>query len=167
MSRTFPTPVDPFGWGIVISVDPRVFSTLTAWSGANRGIFVRTMNGGPVSKIGFEVGTPSGNICVAAYANTGVGLSAAPTGTPLASSGAVACPSAGLAQVSLASPVSLAPGDWLFLSCNNATATFARSAPATGAFNVGTAYRQDGAHPAPTVGTLAATSTIPILIGIA
>ena len=44
--------------------------------------------------------------------------------------------------------------------------TFSRTTPSTSAFNGGTAYRQDSAHPAPTVGTLAATAYIPMLIGI-
>lgn len=167
MARTQPSALDPIAWGLVVAVDPRVSQALAVWPGANRGIFLRTMNGGTITKVGFEVGTASGNISVAAYANTGTGLAAAPTGAPLSTSGAVACPATGLAQVALAAAVTIGPGDWLFLSCDNATATFSRCTPSTGAFNGGTAARQDSAHPAPTVGTLAATSYIPMLIGIA
>lgn len=166
MARTRPTPTDPFGWGLIICVDPRVSQSLAVSTGANRGFFLRTMNGGVITKVGFEVGTASGNISVAAYANTGTGLTAAPTGAPLSTSGAVACPATGLAQVALAAAVSLTPGDWLFLSCDNATATFSRTSVVSSAFNGGTAYRQDSAHPAPTVGTLAATGYMPMLIGI-
>lgn len=167
MARTQPTLNDPIAWGLVVTVDPRVSQAAAVWPGANRGIYLRTMNGGTISKVAFEVGTASGNISVAAYANTGTGLTAAPTGAPLSTSGAVACPATGLAQVSLAATVTIGPGDWLFLSCDNTTATFARCTPLSGAFNGGTAARQDSAHPAPTVGTLAATSYIPILVGVA
>lgn len=167
MARTAPTPNDPFGWGIVITCDPRMGQAAAAvWPGANRGIYLRTMNGGPVSAIGFEVGVQSGNVSVAAFANTGVGKLAVPS-TRLATSGTVACPASGYAEVALGATVNLAPGDWLFLSCDNTTASFARYAPLSAAFNAGTAYRQDTAHPAPSpAGTLAATSSIPILVGV-
>lgn len=166
MPRTAPTPTDPFAWGMVITIDPRISAAAQVWSGANRGIYARTINGGLVSAIGFEVGVSSGNISVAAYANSGVGRLAVPT-TRLATSGAVPCPATGYGEVALGSTVNLAPGDWLFLSCDNATATFLRHSPSM-VFNAGTALRQDTAHPAPSpAGTLAATAMVPILIGVA
>lgn len=152
-------------WGMVLTVDPRSNQTYVAWPGANRGIYVRVVNGGPISKVAFDVGVSSGNISVAAYRNTGVGKAAVPTGAPLATSGAVACPASGLGEINLDATVHLNAGDWLFLSCDNTTATVARNAPISTVFNAGTAYRQDSAHPAPTVGTVAATSSIPVLIG--
>ncbi len=167
MARTPPTLHDPFGWGIVMPWDFRAFAyTAGVFGGANRGIFVRTMSGGTISKVRIQVGVQSGNISAAAYASTGSGLAAAPIGSPLASSGAIACPAPGKQDVALGASIAIAAGDWLFLSCDNTTATFDRLAAATATWFDGLAWRQDSAHPAPAVGTLAATSYIPLLIGV-
>lgn len=168
MTRTAPTVQDPFGLGLVLTVAGFApGSAVQAFGSANRCLFVRTLNGGTISKVRIEVGTSSGNISVAAYQNTGVGVLATPTGAPLSTSGAVACPASGAADVALGAAVSLAPGDWLALSCDNITATFRELSMTTAAIYGGLACRQDTAHPAPTVGTLAVTSIIPILLGIA
>lgn len=165
MARTAPSEQDPFALGMVLTIDPRFTYSLGAWPGANRGIFIRTLNGGLISKIAVDIGVSSGNLSVAAYENTGVGRLAVPTGAPLASSGVVASPGTGLQEIGLGSSVNLAPGDWLFLACDNTTATFGRHIYATAAFNPGLAARQDSAVPAPIVATLAATSYVPILLG--
>lgn len=153
--------------GIVRTIDPRISWAAATWSGANRGIFVRTIDGGAISKIAIQVGTASGNISLAAYRSTGRGLSAVPTGAPLATTGAIACPAAGFQQISLGTTIQLAPGDWLFMSCDNATATFARHNLPTAGIEAAFLFRQDSAHPAPTVGTLAASTYAPILVGVA
>ena len=143
-------------------------STLQPWAGVNRGVFVRIDRGGSVSKVRIEVGTSSGNISVAAYRNSGVGISSVPSGAPLASSGAVTCPATGIADVLLGSTVYLNDGDWLFLSCDNTSATFRGVGNATqGLFSGSGLYaRQDSAHPAPTVSTLGAAAMVPILVGL-
>lgn len=152
--------------GPVITVDPRIGATYAATS-ANRCLFTRVTQGGTISKIGVEIGTASGNISAAVYANTGTGRAAAPTGAPLATSGAVACPASGYAEVALGASVAVAAGDWLALTVDNATVTFLRHGhPAGTALLNGWAYRQDTAHPAPTVGALGVTGNVPVLIGV-
>lgn len=168
MPRNAPTAQDPFGFGgLVLPVVNFGGTSVTAWPGANRGLFTRVLNGGSISKVRMEVGTASGNISVAAYASNGTGADALPSGAPLASSGAVACPASGRADVALGSTVSLAPGDWLFLSCDNTTATFRALGLTTAVLWPGIVSRQDSAHPAPTVGAQAVTSYCPVLIGVA
>lgn len=159
--------VDPYGWGIVLVGDPRIGGGNAVFTGANRGMYARVVSGGSISKVALEVAVSSGNISVAAYQNSGTGRSSVP-GTRLATSGAVACPGTGYQEVSLGATITVAAGDWLFLSCDNTTASFNRWSNASGsALNNGMTFRQDSAHPAPsTVGTLAATSYVPILIGV-
>lgn len=126
---------------------------------ANQGVYMRVRDGGLITKIGLEVVSASGNISVAAYRNTGVGRDAVP-GAQLATSGAVACPTAGYSEVALGGPALLWPGDWLAFSVDNGTATF-RAIITSGA-NVdlakGRAFAQSTAHPLPsTPSSLAAT----------
>jgi hypothetical protein len=77
-----------------------------------------------ISHWSFVVAVSSGNISVGAYTNGGSGASRQPTGGQLATSGAVACPAAGLVTVSLGSTITPALGDWAAISCDNTTATF-------------------------------------------
>jgi hypothetical protein len=159
---------NPLSFGMVFTIDPRYGFQTAAWPGANRGIYSRVIGGGSISKVGIEVGVQSGNISVAVYRSTGVGVNATPAGAPAQSSGAVACPATGFQEVSLGAAVVVNPGDWLFMSCDNTTATFGRHANTIAALGLtkGFVCRQDTAHPAPTVGTLAATSYCPVLVGI-
>ena len=93
---------------------------------ANYTHYYRVVEGGTISKIRLHVQTQSGNICVAAYHtadNGGRGLSAKPR-FRLATSGSVACPAAGSADVSLGSSVTLVPGDWIAIAADNVTAKF-------------------------------------------
>lgn len=162
------TLINPDGLGIVYGTDPRYPGGVTVWPGANRGLYVRTINGGTITKIGLEVGVQSGNISVAVYRNSGSGRSAVPSGAPAITSGAVACPASGYAEVSLGGSVVVNPGDWLFLSCDNTTASFQRHTTTSGtALQSGFVTRQDSAHPAPTVGTLTVTAYTPCLLGVA
>lgn len=164
---------DPFRLGIVLTVDPRVSNAVATWPSANRALYVRCLSGGRISKVGIEVGTQSGNISVAAYRNSGSGTAAVP-GTRLATSGAVACPAASagtLTEVALDAAVNLSPGDWLGMSCDNTTATFARTTPNSSTLNgVGLAHRQGTAHPLPSTPAVdtgpVGTGYIPLLLGI-
>jgi hypothetical protein len=152
------------GLGLVFGPDPRSASGGAVWPAADRGIYVRVVNAATITKVGIEVAVQSGNVSVAVYRNTGTGPAAAPTGAPVASSGAVACPAVGFQEVALGASVVVAVGDWLFLSCDNGTASFLRHS--TGVSQAyGLAHRQATAHPAPTVGALLATSYVPVLMG--
>lgn len=158
---------DPVGIGIVYTIDPRHNTAVNAFTTANRAIYTRAIGGGTITKIGLEVGTASGNISVAVYRNSGSGRSAVPSGSVVLSSGAVACPATGYQEVSLGGSVVVNPGDWLCLTCDNTTATFARATCTATAIQSGFLYRQDTAHPAPgTVGTLAVSGISPVLIGV-
>jgi peptidoglycan/xylan/chitin deacetylase (PgdA/CDA1 family) len=163
---------DPSTWGFPYTVPPHLTrgTDSSPVPAANGGIYLRCLGGGTISKIGLRVVTSSGNISVAAYQNSGTGRAAVP-GTRLATSGAVACPVAGYAEISLGATITVAPGDWLFLSADNTTAAFG-----SGLVNavdtdlaLGVAFRQGTAHPAPSpVGSLVALIGRPIvLVGVA
>lgn len=101
------------------------FSTANITVGnANSCRFYRVVEGGTISKVRLSIGVSSGNICVAAYTNSGVGQAAAPTGGRLATSGSVASPGTGIQDVSLGASVVVAPGDWIAVGADNATVTF-------------------------------------------
>lgn len=110
-------------FGIVRTIVPQTSTGLVTIGSANTSRFFRVIEGGSVSSVRINVGVQSGNIAVAAYSNTGSGLTAAP-GTRLATSGSVACPAVGIADVSLGATITLAVGDWLAIGADNATATF-------------------------------------------
>lgn len=95
----------------------------------NRAFYARFLEGQSqlVSKIGLLVVTAAGNIDVGVYANTGTGRNARP-GSRLASSGSVACPVAGYAEVPLSASVLVAPGDWIGLAGDTATTSIRRLA---------------------------------------
>lgn len=116
---------DPFGWGLVMTETALGGTPSTrVWDTANRAYFWRLIGAATITKIGVRVGVSSGNISLAVYRNTGVGRAAAP-GTQLATTGAIACPPAGVdTNVPLGSTVVLQPGDWVGMSCDNTTASF-------------------------------------------
>jgi hypothetical protein len=120
-------------FGLIYTVDPALCTTLSGITTANRGVYGRVVGSGSVSKIGLEIGASSGNICVAVYRNTGTGRTSAP-GTRLATSGSVACPSTGFAEVALGATVDVQQGDWFYIGADNTTATF-RVVHTTGAAN--------------------------------
>ena len=140
------------------TIDPAHATNLAAFGGANRGAWVRLYGPDDPSCPGLYlyVGTSSGNISVAVYANNGSrGTAARPTGAPKATSGAVACPTAGaISLVSFTAPTEIVQGDWAFLSCDNTTATFAKSAMTFP--GAGKSYLAATSHPAPTVPSLTA-----------
>ena len=144
---------DPRGLGIVHTASVPI-ATPQPMPIANRGVYMRCDTGGTITSIAIDVGTQSGNICVAVFANSGVGRAAVPAARK-ATSGAVACPAPGYAEVSLGGSVVVDPGDWLFLSVDNTTATiYAMSSLShTNAIVAGFSYYQDTAHPAPASAT--------------
>lgn len=161
--------MDSLGLGVAMTLDPRIGFTAAVWPVANRGVYSRLVTGSFISKIAIEVTTASGNISLAVYRNSGVGMAAVPA-AQIATTGAVACPAAStggvLREVALIAPVRAAKGDWLFMSCDNGTATFTRATTSLSTWNGAFAYRQDAAHPAPSpAGTLAATTYVPLMQG--
>lgn len=103
-----------------------------------------------ISKLAVNIGTSSGNICLAVYSNTGTGTAARPAALK-ATTGSVVCPAAGEAVVALTAPVLVQPGDWFALAADNATATFARnSVPSMTTAGLAFTCQQTSAFPCPT-----------------
>lgn len=120
---------DPLGWGFPLSADPAAdvgAATPNAW-----GWFLRTLGAGTITKMAVKVGTSSGNIDLGVLAPSGSGRSAVP-GTLRGSSGMVACPAAGYAEVNLTGSVAVAAGDFLAVASSDATATISTSLNAYG-----------------------------------
>lgn len=115
--------LDPLGLGFPVTMDPINATSATDLGAVNRTNYYRVIGGGDISKVGLQVTTSSGNICVAVYRASGTGRGAVP-GAQLASSGSVPCPAAGYAEVALGKTVTVAPGDFLAVSADNTTAQF-------------------------------------------
>jgi hypothetical protein len=147
--------------------DPRENSATAAFATANHCHYNRVYHGGVISSVRLRVGTSSGNIGVAVYDTTGSGVSAAP-GTRVATSGSVACPASGLADVSLGGSVTLGHGThWFALSCSNTTATFAHIGTIPSGWTNGVNAAQATAHPPPATATPGAIASFyHILIGV-
>jgi hypothetical protein len=150
------------------TIDPRVGGIANAAATANR-LDLQRVFGGPlrISKLLINVGTASGNICLAVYSNTGTGTAARPDQL-LGTTGSVACPAAGVAQVPLVAPVTVQPGMWFGIVSDNATATFARTlggaySPLTEPFSC----RMTGTFPAPaTLSGLTANASVWLIGGV-
>jgi hypothetical protein len=160
---------DPLGLGYVATTTAFVFTGAQTWQTANDARFVRVLAGGTISKVGLQVEVSSGNISVGVFRKTGAGRTAGP-GSRVATSGAVACPAVGYAEVSLGASVDVEPGDYLALSCDNTTASFMSTNPGVSRdvhrpfFHV-----QSNAHPVPSAasGTFGSISKMPLLVGVA
>ena len=161
---------DPLGWGFPVSVDPVLATAVQAWPAANRALYFRTIGGGTITGIGLYVGTSSGNIAVGVFSPSGDGRSAVPAARK-ATSGSVACPATGYSSVSLGGSVTVEPGDFLALVCDNTTASFLafwNNAVASDIY-AGRSYQQNTAMPLPaTAGSLTAVnSRVYLLVGVA
>lgn len=169
-SGTYATADDPLSFGI-----PHTHHPLNAFEagtvGANVAYYLRVKGGGTISSIGLETVTASGNIMVAAYTNSGSGRNARPTGGQLSVSASTAA-SAGYQEVALGSSVELNSGDWLALSCDNATATFRcvkNGSVVPTALVHGFQYQQSSAFPLPATPSSLALSHARgfVLLGVA
>lgn len=101
-----------FGGWMLPQTFPGLAVTGTSYAlGANLQRFFRVFGSGVITKIGIYVGTENGNLAVAVYNNSGVGRSATPS-TRKGTSGSVACPSAGYAEVALTASTTVSDGDW-------------------------------------------------------
>lgn len=147
--------------GVARTVDARYATSLAAFGSSNRTTYVRAEGFATnVSSIVIYVGTSSGNISVAVYGNNdSEGTAARPSGARKATSGAIACPTgSAFTAVSITPTISIAAGDWIAISADNTTATFARSALTFS--GGGISYVENSAHPAPaSVGSLIAAGS--------
>jgi hypothetical protein len=139
-------------WGFPYVIRPdmsNAASVTTVPEGANRGVYHRLIDGATVTKIFYHVGTASGNISVAFFANSGVGRASVP-GARSSTSGAIPCPASGYVETTVPS-VAVAHGDWVGLSADNTTATFVASVSGTQDMLLGKGanFRQASAHPLP------------------
>ena len=162
---------DPLGWGFPCTVPPGLFQTAMSVPVANDGYYLRSLGGGPITKIGLRVTAQSGNICLAVYAGTGAGRGRVPSGNPLQTTGSIACPAVGYVEVALPASVTMTGDHFFYIGADNTTATF-RTADAGGSqddIGKGTRYRQATGFPAPSpVGALSAYSGRSIvLVGVA
>lgn len=121
-----------------------------AYPTANQAQYYRVWGRGRISKIAVHVGVQSGNLCVAVYRNKNTGNSAVPD-VQLATSGSVACPAPGYAEIALGSTVEVEPGDWIGLSADNTTVTLSEAfgGGQTSNLGAGQRYTQAAAHPLP------------------
>lgn len=136
------------------TADPRALSA-TQTLNADQAVYMRARGRGLISKIGIHVGTASGNIAVAVYRNNGSNGTAARPDVRTATSGSVACPAAGYAEVSLGGSVYVEDGDWFAIVADNTTASFYRFG--AGGFSStignGVAHHQNTAMPPPATAT--------------
>lgn len=126
--------------------------TLLGLGLSNRCFYVRNIGASmTITKIGLHIGVSSGNISVGIYSPTAVDPSIALPGVRKVTSGAVACPAAGFQTVTIASTV-CNNGDFLALSCDNATATFLAFTTGINSSNIflGFGGYQESGHPLPT-----------------
>jgi len=136
-----------------------------AWGAANDARYVRALSGGTVSSIRLAVTTSSGNISVGVYRRSGNGLAAVP-GTQLAAA-TVACPAVGTADISLGQTVTVEPGDFLAMSCDNTTAAFTGLSGPAGTLFAAQSYQGSSQHPLPstTPSVTASQFRLPLLLG--
>lgn len=143
---------DPQNLGFPATMDPRLIAFTGGVGTANRAYYHRVTGGGTITKIGLYVANSSGNICVSVYGNSGTGRASMP-GNRVATSGSVACPAVGYAEISLGASVNVSSGDfWFAVSIDNATATLATAGTAGQAIQGMSAW-QDSAFPCPATAT--------------
>lgn len=101
---------------------PLDYSGVGALGSANDCVFLRVTAGYTPAATGIRIhiGTSSGNIAVAVYADNGSGA----PGTQLATSGSVASPGTGARTIALGATVAVAVGMWVALAADNTTVTF-------------------------------------------
>lgn len=169
LTSTFADRFDPAGFGFAFNFNPALASNAGgAMGAANRALYSRVVNGcRAVTKIRVGVAIQSGNVCVATFPASGVGVLATP-GARSATSGSVACPAAGVADITLSGPIDLEPGDFIGLATDNNTVRFYSLVGPTAAgvaVMAGVSYYQETAFPLPsTPAPVAAAAIGPILL---
>lgn len=152
---------------VVASFNIFAANSAVVWQTANLGMYLRSIGSGTITKLGIHVITTSGNISVAVYQGTGVGRARVP-GACLATTGAIACPAVGYAEVSLGSSVTVTNNDFLAISCDNATASFLGTSGNASTLSLGLSFTQATVHPFSTAaGTLVSSMfRAPQIVGV-
>lgn len=131
LSATYAAINDPLAIGFVNNAH---FQSVDSSAGSVQGTANWTVYsswqaaGYAISSYRVKVNASSGNICLAAYASSGSGVSRVPT-TRLATSGSVACPSIGMADVSLGATITPSLTGYSACAADNTTANLARRSP--------------------------------------
>jgi hypothetical protein len=166
---TYGTLADPLGFGFPCTGDPLAIQVTASAVQANRNYYVRSIGGGPITKVGVVIGATSiGNVAVATYANSGSGRSAVPAART-ATSGSVACPTANTyAEVSLTGAVTIAGGDWFDLAVDDAPTVITHNIGTSSGTMAGRSATQGATFPPPDPATpVASTTRNPLMIGVA
>lgn len=152
---------------IVVSFNIAAPSGAIPWGAVNGAVYLRSTGRGLITKIGLHVTTQSGNICVGVFRSTGIGRARVPDARA-ATSGAVACPTVGYAEISLGASVYVTEDDYLAMSCDNTTAAFQGASGNNSTLLSGLSYSQATAHVLPAnAASLTPTSfRLPHLVGV-
>lgn len=156
----------PFGF--VVTADPANANTTASIGLANRTIYQRVVSGATITKVAIDVTTSAGNIAISVHSNTGSGRTSAP-GTRLATTGAVACPAVGYAEISLGASVVVAAGDWIGIGGDNATTAFrgfGNALLASDLFAGRSGYASDYPAPNPPSAITNGLGRAPLVIGV-
>lgn len=160
---------DPLSLGMVLSwpaLNP--FTSATAWGAANDARYVRVLGSGTITKLRIHVGTAAGNVSLGVYSSVGDGLAAVPT-IRKATTGAIACPTAGIADVSLGASVNVQTGDFFAMSCSDNTAEFLQhSGIGDTSLAAGRSYKEASAHPLPVTPSPGTGHNfrVPLIVGV-
>jgi hypothetical protein len=147
------------GFDLPHTSDPRLTAVTANVGSANNCHYNRIYHGGTLTAIRIRVITSSGNIGVAVYDQTGDGASAVPNAR-LDTSGSVACPAAGMADVALGGSVTVGHGlHWFALSASGTTATFLSASAILASWTNGVNAAQTTAHPPPDPASPTATAS--------
>lgn len=112
-------------YGIPRSIDPRNVGNTNSFA-VNVSRWSRIIDSGTINTVVIGVGTASGNIDVGVYGSSGSGLNTVPD-TRRVSTGSIACPATGRAEIALGSSLAVTTDDWFAIAVDNATATFYRT----------------------------------------
>jgi len=132
------------------TMDPQMLAS-TQVLNANQAVYMRVKGRGLISKIGLHIAVASGNLCVGVYgSNTSPGTATRPN-LQKATSGSVACPAVGYAEIALTAPVYVNEGDWIAVVSDNAVASLYRAGAAgfTSTIANGLTHHQSTAFPLP------------------
>lgn len=132
------------------TVDPCIGDDLASVGTANDCHYNRVYHGGQIDTIRIVVGVSNGTISVAAYSSDGGTRSLNKPSARIATSGSVACPAAGGADVSIAATITLGHfTHWMALSASGTTATFRSANAVPAGWHMGVNWAQATGHPAP------------------
>jgi hypothetical protein len=115
--------VNTWGLDLIATADPLMAVSSSTTGLVNRIVFQRIFGSGPITKVGIGVTVTGGNVVVSLYRSNGAGRNAVP-GTLVASTGIVATPAVGYAEVSLGGTFTVQPGDWFAFGCDSGSAAF-------------------------------------------